>query len=647
VLFILLAGGLALVAALALVSLLVRGMRRPLSGLVDATRSLAAGDLGTRVEADGPAEFRALSSAFNAMAGDLEHARERIDAGRRRLATVIESLGDGLVICDGAGTVVQRNPRAAALLPELDVGDAVAESALPPLPLALDHEVEIEHAGRTLGVTAARMGATDEEGAVFTVRDTTERARLERAKSDFVATASHELRSPLTSIKGFVELLAAAELPDRQREFVDIISLSTNRLVDLVNDLLDVARVEAGQMEIHPRPIAVSEAVREVATLMRPRLEGRRQHLELEIAPTLPLAMADPARVRQIVTNLLTNAHLYANEESEIRVRVGAAGDDVVLVVADDGPGMTAEQVERIFDRFYRGSSVGTGSGLGLPIVRSLVELHEGSIQVRSAPGRGTTVTVQLPRAHATGELPSPRVALRGRRVLVVEDEPDVARLVVEQLRPFEVEVVVAPTGEEALALLRRERFDAVTLDILLGGISGFEVLRAVRDDPELRRTPVIVVSVMAGRDTLAAEWSVTKPIDADELTDAIGSAILAGRARVLVVGRPALRDLVGPMLERRAVEYTWASSGAEAGRLCEEQHFEVALVDAGMRSPQAALAQLDLRGRRLRRSVIVFSTGDDAPGLARLDPTPMPLEQATRSVVEALQSRATTSTGR
>jgi CheY-like chemotaxis protein len=151
----------------------------------------------------------------------------------------------------------------------------------------------------------------------------------------------------------------------------------------------------------------------------------------------------------------------------------------------------------------------------------------------------------------------------------------------------------------------------------------------------------VIVVSVMAGRDTLAAEWSVTKPIDADELTDAIGSAILAGRARVLVVGRPALRELVGPMLERRAVEFVWATSGAEAGRLCEERHFEVALVDAGMRSPQAALAQLDLRGRRLRRSVVVFSTGDESPGMARLDPDPVPVEDATQAVVEALRTSA------
>jgi CheY-like chemotaxis protein len=151
----------------------------------------------------------------------------------------------------------------------------------------------------------------------------------------------------------------------------------------------------------------------------------------------------------------------------------------------------------------------------------------------------------------------------------------------------------------------------------------------------------VIVVSVMAGQDALAAEWSVTKPINADELTDAIGSAILAGRARVLVVGRSELRGTVGPLLGQGGIDFAWATTGAEAARLCEERHFEVALVDAGMRSPQAALAQLDLRGRRLRRSVVVFSTGDESPGMARLDPDPMPVEDATRAVVAALRTSA------
>ena len=643
------AGVLALIAALGLVSVIVGGLRRPLETLVATTRRLAGGELGARVEPEGPAELQALSTAFNAMAGDLESAQERVEAGSRRLAAVIESLGDALIICDGSGRIVEVNPRARTLLPELTPGHSLSEhpGPLPPLERALGHEAEIDHGGRTLAVTAARMGPSLSDGVVFTVRDHTERVRLERAKSDFVATASHELRSPLTSIKGFVELLGSTDVTSRQRGFIDIILLSTNRLVDLVNDLLDVARVEAGQLEIQRRPIAVAEAVREVAALMQPRFDDRDQVLEVEIAPALPVALADPARVRQIVTNLLTNAHLYTDDGGRITVSVGAADDLVLLAVADEGRGMSADQVARVFDRFYRGEGHGTGTGLGLSIVRSLVDLHDGSIDVNSELGRGTTVTVRLPRAPATSDLAEPRQALRGRRVLVVEDEADVARLIVALLEPYDVEARVAADGHEALALLQREHYDAVTLDIGLGSMDGHEVLRAIRGDAKLRQIPVIVVSVLAGRDALAAEWSVSKPIDADELTDAIGSAILAGRARVLVVGREVMRDTVGPLLDRRNVDFAWATSGAEAARLCEETHFEVALVDSGMRAPHAALAQLDLRGRRLRRSVVVFSTGDEAPGSRALDPNPVPIEDATQAVVDALRDSAGMEAGR
>ena len=169
----------------------------------------------------------------------------------------------------------------------------------------------IDHGGRSLAVTAGRLGGRG--GIVWTVRDVTERAALERAKSEFVATASHELRSPLTSIKGFVELLERNpdRMSGRQREFVDIIARSTDRLVGLVNDLLDVARIEADHVAIDRRPIDIGVAVREMAELMGPRINAKHQHLGVYVAPTLPLALADPQRIRQVIGNLLTNAHLY------------------------------------------------------------------------------------------------------------------------------------------------------------------------------------------------------------------------------------------------------------------------------------------------------------------------------------------------
>ena len=640
------AGGLAVLAVAALVGSLVAGMRRPLDELLGATRRLSSGELERRVRPAGPRELRDLGAAFNSMAEELHIAHERIEEERRKLAVTVESLGDALVSCDNRGVVTTTNPRADELLPELAPGVRVdaAQSPLPAAGEALSGEVLVEHRGRTLAVTAAPLGEPD-QGMVWTIRDISERARLERLKSEFVATASHELRSPLTSIKGFAELLSRSEALDkRQREFVDVIMLSTNRLVDLVNDLLEVARAEAGKIELRRRPVDLGEHIEEIALLMQPRLEEKRQSMELDVPEGLPRAFADPARVRQILTNLVTNAHLYTDEGGRlsIRAREGEEGW-LVLEVTDDGRGMAPEDAEHVFDRFYRASDGGPrqGTGLGLAIVKSLVDLHEGTIDLQSEPGVGSTFTVRLPREPLAGQLLAPRLAIRGKRVLVVDDEVDVCGLIAAQLEPYGVESVIANSGEQALEHLKDGGFDAVTLDLFMPGMDGFAVLRAIRADERLRDTPVVVVSVVAGREALAGEWTVRKPIDPEELADALAGALAAGRTRALVVGRAAGRERLVPALDSIGVDHEWVTSAAAAARACDERHFEVALVDAGMRGAQAALAALDLRGRRIGRRVVLFSTGDDVPGTATLTPEPVPIEEAAAAVLDALSDQA------
>jgi signal transduction histidine kinase/DNA-binding response OmpR family regulator/HAMP domain-containing protein len=637
------AGGLALIGALALAAALIGAIRRPLDNLVRAAGRLASGDRSARVPPGGPGELDELARAFNAMAADLEIATERLEAERRALETTIESLGDALLIADAHGRVDRVNPRAGVLLPELPPGALVSSAAeLPSLDEALEGEVTIERDGRTLDVTAAYLGGDESEGVVWTVRDRTERARLERLKSEFVSTASHELRSPLTSIKGFVELLAhRSDLSGQQREYVDIIMLSTNRVVDLVNDLLDVARVEAGRMEIHRRPTDLADVVGEVTTLMGPRISEKRQSLAVDIPADLPRALADPGRVRQILTNLLTNAHLYTPEGGELGVSLASTPGWVLMTVSDNGRGMSPEDLEQVYERFYRGRDGGAtaGSGLGLSIVRSLVELHGGSIEVESEVGAGTTFTVRLQRApEGTGR--AAHLALRGKRILVVDDEPDVARLIAERLAPFGVEAEMVNSGKEAMKRLRKERYDAVTLDILMPETSGFEVLRMLRSDARLRDMPVVVVSVFSGREALSGEWVVSKPIDADELADALGAAVLAGRVRVIVIAPRRVRDRMGKILGELGIAYDWATTAREAARLCDEKRFEVALLDAALPAPERAVAALDLRGRRLARSVIVFSAGDE-PGFVKLAADAIPLEDAGAAVLGLLGPEA------
>jgi len=644
------AGGLALIAALALIALLIRSMRAPLDALVRATRRLAAGDLAQRVEPRGPRELRELGEAFNAMGDDLLRATDRLEAERSRLATTIASLGDALLITEPGGPVIAAaNPRAAELVPELSPGARIdgPDSPLPAAALADARETTIEHHGRTLAVTAAPLAGAEpgeDAGAVWTVRDITERARLERAKSDFVATASHELRSPLTSIKGFVELLANTPegMSERQQEFVQIILRSTDRLVELVSDLLDVARLEADHVEINRRAVDAGQAVREVLELIGPRIEARGQQLSSRLAPALPLVLADPARLRQILANLVTNAHLYTPEGGQISVCADTDGPWVRLEVSDSGIGMTAEEVDRVFERFYRGSDgrASPGTGLGLSIVKSLVDLHEGRIEVRSRAGEGSTFTVRIPSASGALGLAPSLEALRDRHILVVDDEREIAQLIADQLAPFEVHCTIATSGEEALRLLAGQSFDAVTLDVKMPGVGGLEVLRRIRADPALRDLPVVFVSVLSDQHELAGEWVVSKPIDADELREVLDAAVSSGRSRALVVARPEMRPRLDAVLAMERIEYQWETSGAAAARVCSERRFEVALVDVGLRSPQAVLQALNLRGRRLRRAVILFGDGESPlpPEIERLGLEVVPLERAGEALLGALR---------
>ena len=206
------------------------------------------------------------------------------------------------------------------------------------------------------------------------------------------------------------------------------------------------------------------------------------------------------------------------------------------IAVSDTGRGMAAEDVRHVFDRFYRGASSdrrSPGTGLGLPIVKSLVELHGGTIDVRSELGVGTTFAIALPSAAGgpMSQAPAPS-RLASRRVLIVDDEPALAALIARQLEPLGMETVQVHSGQDALERLRSEHFDAMTLDVLMPGMNGFDVLEAIRADPHLRSLPVIFVSVSSTLSRLDGEWAVAKPIDRQRLSDVLHSAIQANRSR-------------------------------------------------------------------------------------------------------------------
>ncbi|HET7445263.1 MAG TPA: HAMP domain-containing sensor histidine kinase [Solirubrobacterales bacterium] len=249
----------------------------------------------------------------------------------------------------------------------------------------------------------ATLGAAFNEMASQLEIEASQRELLDRLKDEFVLTASHELRSPLTSVQGFAELLMLERetLTPKQVETVEIILDNCNHLVRLLNDLLDLARSDAGRLSVRLRPTELPPLIDEVVRTMRAQTEGSHQALIEKIDPELPTVEAEADRIRQILVNLITNAHEYSPEGANIEVKARVVGDEVEVSVTDDGPGIPETQLEHIFERFVRGDAGLTqrvgGTGLGLAISKSLVELHGGTIEVDSTVGTGSSFRFRLP----------------------------------------------------------------------------------------------------------------------------------------------------------------------------------------------------------------------------------------------------------
>src|SRR5215469_9342776 len=347
---------------------------------------------------------------------------------------------------------------------------------------------------RDLEVYSASV--TDREdrdlGRLHAFRDVTKEREAERIKDEFVSLVSHELRTPLTSIKGYVDLLIdgdAGEVTEEQREFLEIVKSNSDRLVMLVNDLLDVSRIEAGRINLRLQPVDLVGSINEVATSLRPLMEQKRQPLRLELPEDLPNVRADRDRVAEIVTNLLSNAHKYTLEGGSITVRAQVVGHEVQVEVSDTGVGMTPDERDKLFTKFFRAQNPATqdvsGTGLGLNIVKSLVDKQGGRIWVTSEPMKGSTFTFTIPidgtsaaEGTATSAAPVPvPVTKVGAQILVVEDEPDHVRLFRHFLERGGYRVLVAHDARTALQTAHRERPDLITLDVNLPDDDGFTLL--------------------------------------------------------------------------------------------------------------------------------------------------------------------------
>ncbi|GGA85922.1 hypothetical protein GCM10011521_25500 [Arenimonas soli] len=358
------------------------------------------------------------------------------------------------------------------------------------------------------------------------------------AKTRFLAALGHEIRTPMTGVLGMAELLQGSALDAEQRARVDAIQGAGRHLLRLVNDTLDLARIEAGKLVLDAAPFALRRLLDELAGLLRPLAEAKGLAFHLHCDDDVPPGLrGDATRVRQILLNLASNAIKFC-EQGELVIHCSRRDPvGVVILVRDTGPGLAADQQARLFRRFEQGTDAASGSryggsGLGLAISQELAAAMGGSISVRSEPGRGASFRVELPLPAAAAAAPAdvaPVLVLPGRRVLLVEDDPVVAAVVQDLLRQQGHAVVHAAHGLAAMAALAAGRFDLALLDLDLPGLDGFELARLLRSRGE--KLPLLALTARADgeaeRQALAAgmDGFLRKPVTGAMLAEALAAA--------------------------------------------------------------------------------------------------------------------------
>jgi len=564
-----------------------------------------------------------------------------ITAVRRRSEAILTSTSDGLVVFDAEDRISFVNPAAERMLgrgAETLVG--LVTDTWKVFGLVADPDGGVRETGTqirevrmeepTHRIVDVRIDPVLDDagaylGAVTNIRDVTAEREATQMKNEFVSTVSHELRTPLTSIKGYIDLILdgeAGEVNEIQQEFLSIVKENSDRLVELINDMLDISRIESGRIVLKIQPLDLCERITGAVNTFRAVLDQQGRSISVDVCEDLPLAAGDPDRVGQVLINFISNAIKYSPAGGDVNLKASARNSMVRVAISDQGIGIAPEDQAKLFTKFYRVDSSLTreigGTGLGLSICKSIIELLGGQVGVDSAEGQGSTFWFELPLASERhvrtpaleGPLGSP-----GGRVLVVDNSEDVANLIGTYLSRRGYEVIKALTTGEAWEYALEMEPRVITLDVMLDEGAGFQLLKKLKADPATKDIPVVVLSIICDEgksERCGAAGYLEKPIDKSRLIGVIDGLVGSITSPVVLVvdDDKSIVDLLSHTLKQRGYAVMGAYDGREAMAAVKRAKPDAILLDLRMpvMDGYAVLEELKTSAETMDIPVVIMS---------------------------------------
>lgn len=626
-------------------------------------------------------------SVNNACSYDtIKKTTEALDSERTKLNAVMYNMADGLLVTDVDGVILRANRALLEMFgygKENMAGRKAAEVFVPALAELIETcrksgtrdaiSLEIGLPGGRIAkalATALTQETTQGDarpggppvsivptGVVILTRDITREKEVDRMKTDFLSTVSHELRTPLTSVLGFARIikkrmneviLPLVKTEDRKiqktiqqvGDNIEIILSEGERLTALINDVLDLAKMEAGKIEWKMEPVSVAEVIEQAAAALSSLSEQKGLALRLDSEADLPLVIGDRHRLMQVVINLVSNAVKFTNSGS---ITCGAArrGDDIVIRVQDTGMGIATEDLPRVFEKFKQVGDTLTnkpkGTGLGLPICKEIVTRHGGRIWAESRPGRGSTFLFTLPAGASADTLMHtldiemlvsrleqhaaayPDSTVDGKVILVVDDEAHIRELLRQELEARKYRVHEAKDGLEAVEQAKKDRPDLIILDVMMPGINGFDVAAVLKNDPATMDIPIIIHSIVddvARGFRIGVDRYLKKPVDPEELLRNIGELLSRGAShkKVFVVDEDeSLVKTLSETLRLRGYHAVGVCNGKECIEKAQAEQPDMIIIDSVFSDRHGIIKTLKFE-KNMRNIYFVIIGGDGEP---------------------------------